>query len=259
MVPPDFAAYVFDLTADRPIDLIGDHVHGWLIKSVSGVPELASRLHAPTRGKPFSLAFGSHRLGYWIRVSSIDSQLSSLLASLPIGPVEIGPMQLDCRRKSGPGAHHLAGAASPVEMWHNWSSDNAPKGRVTLRFASPTAFACDRGDLTLEPSPRLVFRSLIKTWNENTGLPIGAEETRDLLDTVRLVSSDVRVVSGVRFSTHRLDGFVGDCVFACAPDASLRAKQLLHMLSEFAFYAGVGLKRTMGMGMAISTKPPVSA
>jgi CRISPR-associated endoribonuclease Cas6 len=56
----------------------------------------------------------------------------------------------------------------------------------------------------------------------------------------------------VRFSTHRLRGFVGECTYTANANDE-RARRVLHLLADFAFFAGVGMKRTMGMGQVIAT------
>jgi len=50
---------------------------------------------------------------------------------------------------------------------------------------------------------------------------------------------------------RRLKGFVGDCEYSCGPRAADQSRRLLHLLSEFSFFAGVGLERTMGMGQVV--------
>ena len=246
-----FASYLFDLRSDRVIDVVGDHFHGWLISRASAVPGLAERLHAPSRGKPFSLGFGRHRHGIWLRVASIDAELSELLARSSPTSVPIGPVELHCVGLWRPGEHAWARKTSGEQLWESVMHLNLVPEVQRLVFVSPTAFASDRRAQTVAPTARLVFKSLIKTWNENASPRIGDDLAFELLESLHEGPSVIRVVPEVRFRSYRSRGFVGWCDYSCASGASDQVRRVLHLLVQFAFFAGVGQRRTMGMGMTL--------
>ena len=60
----------------------------------------------------------------------------------------------------------------------------------------------------------------------------------------------------VRFTTHEQPGFVGTCTYhlrkganeVTTPETPLTVRQQILLLSQLAFYSGVGHKASMGLG-----------
>ncbi|MBI3490961.1 MAG: CRISPR system precrRNA processing endoribonuclease RAMP protein Cas6 [Acidobacteria bacterium] len=46
-------------------------------------------------------------------------------------------------------------------------------------------------------------------------------------------------------------GFIGTCEYSVGPRAPEDVSRALHLLADFAFFCGVGLKTTMGMGQVL--------
>ena len=253
-----FSAVLWELTGSRDADVIGDHLHGWLMAEASVAPALATRLHAPERGKPFSIWCGKPDLpsrnrpdGRLLRVTSLDSELTRFLSELQPRSVRYGHLIFNCSRKWTPGTHAWTAQTSDEELWHRCMESAPPPSRVSLTFLSATTFARGRGTTTLFPTAPLVFRSLIKSWDENARAEIDPNLASELLECVQEESHSIRSVPPLSFQSHRLKGFVGECEYSCGRHGSERAKRLLHLLARLAFYSGVGLKRTMGMGQVI--------
>jgi CRISPR-associated endoribonuclease Cas6 len=125
-------------------------------------------------------------------------------------------------------------------------------GRVRLGFASPTAFDSGKGNI-LFPEPSLVFRSLWEKWNAHAPWEIGGDILTELVGAARVEAHrlhtqpvKLKLDGKLRF----FKGFVGWCEFSTGPKASPEVQRVLHLLADFAFYAGVGSKTTMGMGQA---------
>jgi CRISPR-associated endoribonuclease Cas6 len=254
--PRGFLAVVLNLQSATPADVIGDHLHGWLINQAEAVPSLADRLHTPPeekgqRGKPFSLGFGRDNQGHWLRITSVDAELSAFLERLPVTSVTLGHQTFPCVHRFAPRQHPWTGASDSQALWAKWMQGPAPAGRVRLHFLTPTAFARGRSSTTLLPWPELVFKSLIGTWNANASAQIDEAAAAELLTHVQDESHVIRTVPPLRFKSHRLKGFVGQSEYSCGREAPERARRLLHLLAAFAFFAGVGLKRTMGMGQVV--------
>jgi CRISPR-associated endoribonuclease Cas6 len=265
-----FASLIFDLEPDGPVEFIGDHLHGWFIGLVKARDAaLANRLHAPVRGKPFTLWAGPRfslgqagmsrdatDLGYWLRITSVDLTLTTLLARFATAPetrvVFLGRSRFKrVATFADADQHAWTGVATAKDLWATNMAGPQRRGRVRLSFLSPTAFSRGRSSTTLLPIGQLVFRSLIKTWNENTVPTIDDALEAELLGVIQEEAHEIHSVSPLRFQDHKLKGFVGSCEYSCGRKSSEDARRLLHLLSDFAFFAGVGLKRTMGMGQVI--------
>ena len=96
------------------------------------------------------------------------------------------------------------------------------------------------------PLPELVFGSLLQRWNAFAPLTLPEE--------VRRYAQECLAVSRYRLQTRMLQfgaamsvGFVGQCQYtALVWDAYwLRA---IALLAAYAFYSGVGIRTTVGMG-----------
>jgi len=100
------------------------------------------------------------------------------------------------------------------------------------------------------PLPELVFDSLARQWNSLAPVPLQID--RQALRTYtdqhvvikRLESLHTQML---HFAKAPQVGFVGRVSFGLMGDNDI-ARLYLNMLADFAFYAGVGMKTTMGMG-----------
>jgi CRISPR-associated endoribonuclease Cas6 len=124
----------------------------------------------------------------------------------------------------------------------------AARGHVRLRFISPTAFSRDRHSVHLFPTGELVFRSLIEIWNDHARPAIDNDVANALLGSVREERHEIWTVPPVSFGKYRVKGFMGTCEYSADSVEQPAVGRLLHLLADFAFYSGVGLKRGMGMG-----------
>ena len=174
-----------------------------------------------------------------------------------------------------------------VEQTLTYDLSKATTWNVGLEFRSPTAFSNGQTvwgkQMHVFPDPERVFDSLARAWN--TWAPSHfILDTRTIQAYVR----DWVVISHYELQTHTFhfdrstqEGFTGRCVYAmkerewtrsryaqtleeastsskglrrgesllpATVGAGLTPVQALHLLANFAFYAGVGYKTTMGMG-----------
>lgn len=123
-----------------------------------------------------------------------------------------------------------------------------PVRRVRLRFVAPTAFRSG-GKTVPVPLPGLVYGSLVDKWNAFSSIPL-SDEARAFTEQCLAMSRyrlSTRAVAGKGGSVHI--GCVGDCQYtALRRDAYWQA--VVELLTEYAFYAGVGYRTTAGMGQA---------
>jgi CRISPR-associated endoribonuclease Cas6 len=147
--------------------------------------------------------------------------------------------------------------SSPWAGYTTWEALRQQAGaeeRATLEFLTPTAFSLGQRpwgkQFYLFPEAVLVFGSLLRTWNALA--PDGLDmEPGPLVaylekDTVVLEIEGLRTAMW-RYPRHLQVGFTGQVAYGFkGQDEDLRRQ--LNALADFAFYAGVGYKTTMGMG-----------
>ena len=150
-----------------------------------------------------------------------------------------------------PESHPWAGYTS----WGDLAADACPESEITLEFVSPTAFGFGQKDwgkkvMTL-PLPETVFSSLARSWNDLAPPPLHVDrrELRAYLDEHVVVKrmDDVNTQM-LAFRRSPQVGFVGQVTYGLMADDEMIRCQL-NALADLAFYTGVGMKTTMGMGM----------
>jgi len=159
---------------------------------------------------------------------------------------------------AAPGAA-WAGAGSYEQLARAWLLElRRPPAYLDLVFASPTAFRSG-GLLVPLPLPRLVFGSLWERWNALAPVRLGDEvlafaEHEVAISRHRLQTEAVPLSGGLQV------GFTGRCTYVApgsrpARNGSDFAWRALHLLAAFGFYAGTGIKTTMGMGVMRAAGP----
>ena len=133
-----------------------------------------------------------------------------------------------------------------MSTFHQLVEEAKPVEQFSLRFASPTTFRSGGQRNVVFPSPRLVFNSLLGRWNQYSpeSLKLSLPNPDDLV-TPQTYKLSTRVVD---FGSYQERGFVGTCQYALLPNADDDLIKTFAILSEFAYFAGVGAKTTMGMG-----------
>jgi CRISPR-associated endoribonuclease Cas6 len=119
---------------------------------------------------------------------------------------------------------------------------------ITLSFTSPTAFNTNEHSFVLVPEPRLVWGSLIRTWNcyAPTSLSLSrAVPGETLTNGITILSCDLSTRT-MQYPKYSQKGFLGTCTYRL-PEEEKHAAQLT-CLAAFARFSGVGYKTTMGMG-----------
>lgn len=137
---------------------------------------------------------------------------------------------------------------------------------LELEFATLTTF--HRGNANsrygkhyaLQPFPQYVFPWLARRWQELA--PPELAETIQPEHIERYIAEEGIVIEDYALQTHRVQfnrypqrGFLGSCTYslrgpdeANVPSDQLNVRQQFVLLSQLAFYTGVGYKTTMGMG-----------
>ncbi|NER78285.1 MAG: CRISPR-associated endoribonuclease Cas6, partial [Leptolyngbya sp. SIO1D8] len=196
----------------------------------------------------------------WWRISLLEDRLFSQLNQLwlnlnPQHPWHLGPANLHITS--------ILGTPQSTQPWANfcnyeqlYEQASEQERKLTLQFCTPTAFRQRKYDCAL-PTPSLVFGSLLRRWNHYSG----QEFPSDILEAVQpsYFGIHTEVVTDPRSqfqhtgaTTHPCNQFIG-CVgkvtYQILGKPSPIAIKQLNTLADFAFYAGVGRKATMGMGI----------
>ncbi|AFY33384.1 CRISPR-associated endoribonuclease Cas6 [Calothrix sp. PCC 7507] len=263
---------VLNLLPQSPIPpqyLTGRHLHALFLTLVSSVDKtLGDRLHDSNADKAFTLSplqtnsplskRGS-QLQYshqqpipagspcWWRISLLDDTLFSQLTQLwlnlnPNHPWHLGPADLYITS--------IQGTPQSIQPWANASSytqlyEQASDRETTIRltFSTPTAFRQGKFDTTL-PTRECVFNSLLARWNKYSGIEFFDIAIESIFPSFINIHTEILADSRSKFI-----GILGEINYRLLGEVEPIQIKQINALSDFALYAGVGRKTTMGMGM----------
>ena len=242
------------------VPFAGRGVHAFFFRLLQGLGyEGIEALHKEqekcfTVSPLFKCKESSNPCDFWFRITSLRKDLSRILLDLEgervppfvLRGIEFEPLEVIREQDK----HPWAGTCSFEELYNNglvWA--RAPKPDLLgFRFITPTAFRIVNSRLNMPlPYPRLVFQSLANKWNTFAPMPLWIDWSDfDRWITLARFSLNTKALA---FGSFKQVGFVGECWFLVDPQAKSMLRQALYTLAQFAFYAGVGRKTTMGMGM----------
>lgn len=139
--------------------------------------------------------------------------------------------------------HPDAGQETYENLWEKWGKSEPPKS-VTLCFLTPTTFRVGRFEHPF-PTPRLVFGSILDTWDHFSPNRIG--QIRDLVEECIVLTNWKGETRRVEMGSHRTVGFVGKFTYRVLEESS-EIRRLVGLLAEFSFYSGAGWQTTHGLG-----------
>ena len=204
----------------------------------------------------------------WIRLAGLQADVVDALVQYGETSPEV--IMIDNRPwyvESMTWAGEWGGSTTYSDLIQKHESDIVEK-YIKLRFISPTAFHSKGHNLPF-PLPFLVFQSLVMRWEAFTGMVL----PDNLLTFVEYFVMLSRYRGQTEILTFKQKskqvGFVGEVEFTITrsnnkfkhkdPQLHQQLKSsyqeyalILNMLAEFAFYSGVGIKTTSGMGMVKS-------
>jgi CRISPR-associated endoribonuclease Cas6 len=260
---------VLTLGSERALALpahLGRASHSALLRLVGEADAaLADALHEPNQRRPFTCSTlwgppkrsGRLRMGpeqpARVRYTSLCAELDALLLALaerPPAALEIDGEPLTVLTATAdPADDEWAGVTDYETLAANCLlPGEAPPARATLDFASPTGFRSS-GQVVPLPLPDLVYGSLLDKWNAFAPLALPDEMRRFGAECVAVSRYRLRT-RAVRAKGRSLQiGFVGQCSFT-ALNRDRYWVSVLQLLTDFAFYAGVGYQTTVGLGQA---------
>jgi CRISPR-associated endoribonuclease Cas6 len=250
---------------------MGRQVHAAFLKTVRESDEsLAEVLHAPEMPiRPFTVSMlqGTPRARngrlhlspeetYWLRFTALyepifERFMTRFLDGGGRPTVRLGRAVLLVNEiLATPEGHGWAG----YDSWSGLVQGAKPDHEIVLKFSSPTAFGFGQKQwgkkVMVLPLPETVFGSLARSWNALAPTPfqVDRKRLREYLDEhVVIKRIDDLHTQMLRFRRSYQVGFVGQITYGLmADDETIRCQ--LNALADLAFYAGVGMKTTMGMG-----------
>ncbi|MBD2252856.1 CRISPR-associated endoribonuclease Cas6 [Nostoc parmelioides] len=273
---------VLNLLPQSPIPpqyLTGRHLHALFLTLVSSVDStLGDRLHDSTTDKAFTLSplqiQGEERGRYkskipnsqslqyfhqqaipagtpcWWRISLLDDTLFSQLTQLwlnlnPNHPWHLGPANLYITSIQGTpqSTQPWANAITYTQLYEQASDRNTT---IRLTFSTPTAFRQGKFDTTL-PTRECVFNSLLGRWHKYSGIEFSQLAIESIFPSFINIHTEILADSRSKFI-----GILGEVTYRLLGEIEPIQIKQINALSDFALYAGVGRKTTMGMGMARS-------
>jgi CRISPR-associated endoribonuclease Cas6 len=204
----------------------------------------------------------------WVRIGGLNQSVNAVLLHFAANP----PPEIEFDRErwriesiaTTRDQHVWANSASFADLLRRNPHEHAPDS-VRFQFAAPTGFHSKSLNVPL-PIPALVFGSLYARWN--TLAPVQLPDLLpDFVDQFVPISRYQTRTEILRFKQGGQQiGFVGEVGYSILArnaglakhDAGLAAaleaqhsdlSAAIGLLADFAFYSGVGIKTTTGMGM----------
>ncbi|MEH2238879.1 CRISPR-associated endoribonuclease Cas6 [Nostoc sp.] len=272
---------VLNLLPQSPIPpqyLTGRHLHALFLTLVSSVDTtLGDRLHDSTADKAFTLSplqsnspllkgvKGGSKLQYshqqsipaetpcWWRISLLDDTLFNKLTQLwlnlnPNRPWHLGPADLYITSIQGTpqSIQPWANASTYAQLYEEASDAYGGKLRnssINLSFSTPTAFRQGQYDTTL-PTRESVFNSLLSRWNKYSGIEFNQIAIESIFPSFVNIHTEILADSRSKFI-----GIIGEVNYNILGEIEPIQIKQINALADFALYAGIGRKTTMGMGM----------
>jgi CRISPR-associated endoribonuclease Cas6 len=267
------ASFVISLRVDRALTLPGlggEALHGLLFEVLRGHDaSFAESLHREVE-KPFSLsgvlteypkrdgrlhigADGRIEFRLGLLTDEIIEHALAAFGALAMRGASVRFGNVSARVEGiafQPGTHPLVRSNTYPALMQQASQEN----RVTLQFVSPTSFRAGEVQDIL-PRPERVFGSLFEAWQAFAAVPLDPSLGR-VFPLIRVSAYELRTEL-IQFARYKVIGFKGRVTYTYPREVDAPTRQALNALVDFAFFAGVGYKTTMGLGQTL--RQPITA
>ncbi|KPA14434.1 CRISPR-associated protein Cas6 [Candidatus Magnetomorum sp. HK-1] len=233
-----------------PESVSGNHLHGFFFKEILGTQqsELASLLHGSKSEKPFSISYlYTYQNMYWFRITSWDERIPQAIFSYFNINKEIQfnrcVFQL-IKTTTDPDDIFWANRQSFQEFIEGYSYE---LDRFRIIHHSATSFKSGNAHIPL-PVPDLLIKSIYRK------LPSPLKEyaqvitDEELIDAIRLKGHKIYSIYNKK-TYGSIASFQGETRWQIDKRASSVTCQTMCLILNFAFYSGIGVKTTQGMGM----------
>jgi CRISPR-associated endoribonuclease Cas6 len=259
---------------------LGSAVRTWLFTQVDRHDlAYAVELDAGSQARPYTVSEpvglrrdrtpGGEGRGGWFRVTALDERMAALLIDRIVPALQAEGKEVTAMLANVPVCLHIARIAVSVSAYRAvWArhleTEAAPSHQVGLHFVSPTtAFEIPRDgwrEAFPYPVPEQVFGGLAERWNAGAppGLALDSEEIATYayshMATARLEDLSTTRVSFEFMGEGDELCFRGKCAYQMMrPHPALSRR--IHLLAEYAEWAGVGRRTTAGLGQVARWEP----
>lgn len=259
--PALFTLEVKPLETWPKVPFLGRALHGLVLGLVSEVDRaLAEALHEEGGPKPFRTAGPFSGSGYQPAGKLLAGEVYSLVVAALDGTVA-GALgrALDATRR--PVEVALDEAVCRVEgvqvaevgyeaLFGRYFPGGPVRRSIELTFDTPTAFHSGGKNVPL-PLPELVFGSVLERWNGVAPLTLSPALKEFARECVGIAYYDLRAWT-VTVAGGKQVGFVGRVGYRVLKYDPYWTRAL-NLLADFAWFCGVGIKTSLGMGQVRRT------
>ncbi|WP_460201291.1 CRISPR-associated endoribonuclease Cas6 [Scytonema sp. NUACC21] len=183
----------------------------------------------------------------WWRISLLDDTLFGKLTPLwlnlnPKHPWHLGSADLHITS--------ILGTPQPTQPWANvctyaqlYEQASDRDRTICFSFATPVAFRQGAYDAVL-PVRECVFNSLLSRWNKYSGIEFKQAAIESIYPSFVNINTEI-----VNNYDSKFIGCIGEINYRILGEVEPIAIKQMNALADFALYAGLGRKTTMGMGM----------
>ena len=186
------------------------------------------------------------------RLAGIAANIANSLRQMsPQGGVRLGDGLFEIKNiYTATTKHRYAGYTTYPELAAKWHQCTRLPSTITLDFVTPATFRSGKHEQPF-PVPELVFQSLTRQWEAWSPVPLPDCEQSLFKESVALGNwrGETR---RVELGGRRTVGFVGTFSYRLL-DKTPELARRLGLLSDFAFYAGVGWQTAHGLGQVLAT------
>ena len=224
-------------------------------------PNLPERIHNPASHKPMTTSpvWGGYRKGkyfklfpdkiYRWRLTGLDETVSICLNGINsnLRDIRIGDAIFNIVSVVSDAQDDKdVGETTYEDLWHKWQNIDEPPTVFPIRFDTPTTFR--RGNFEEPfPIPYLVFGSLSRNWDTFAKESLG--DMSAVFNEMVILSNWKGETRRVELGSRRTVGFIGKFTYRVIEKLP-GVCRLLGLLTDYAFYAGVGWQTTHGLGQS---------
>jgi CRISPR-associated endoribonuclease Cas6 len=247
----------------------GNYIHGFFYKLLKNIDKIDTDILHEDKGasfftvSPINGYFQKQGLAniilksendYWFRITTFDAIFAEKINSELINfrgkeikvsdyAFHVEDVILDASE------HEWAGSSNYNRIYKKYVIEQKNvSSRITLNFYTPTTFSSGDKNFIL-PLPDTVFNNLLEKWIRYGELPFSKEDFLYWLREQVVVSKYELRTRMWNFQKYKYVGFVGRVEFLDISKSESVYRCLWNVLSDYAFFAGIGAKTTMGMGM----------
>ncbi len=219
-------------------------------------PAMSSQLHDSQTMSPFSLSpvMGVHtkvqeNQSCWVRIGILNDDLQESFVNMLEQGIWSQPIQLEQHIFQ---IEDILWGHQPEHLWSGYDTFESlmtateVHNKLSLTIKTPLSFK--RSDTFYPfPEPSLLFRNILTRWNAFSPEPFSED-----LDFSRITFADFNIKTRPYPLRHRATaigcvGAIGFLFKQCPQEIA----EVCHTLLRFAFYSGIGVKTTQGMGMVM--------